>query len=127
MAQHSPEINALCTGIPCFIPFPWYTPFILLILLLKVCLQRPAGYRNSAIFIAGCSLLVLMSALRWQFDLIQLRQLQSVIAITATVGLALLCLLYRTALAAKNCRFCGTADAGSGAEPYCSANHGCVC
>lgn len=55
---------------------------MLLILLLKVCQQRPAGYRNSTIFIAGCSLQVLMSALRWQFDLIQLRQLQSVMAIT---------------------------------------------
>lgn len=64
------------------IPFPWFTLYILLILLFKVCRQRPAGYRNSAIFIAGCSLLVLMSALRWQFDLILLRQLQSVIAIT---------------------------------------------
>ncbi|WP_418773086.1 helix-turn-helix domain-containing protein [Klebsiella grimontii] len=64
------------------IPFPWYTLSMLLILLLKVCRQRPAGYRNSTIFIAGCSLLVLMSALRWQFDLIQLRQLQSVMAIT---------------------------------------------
>ncbi|MFG1172334.1 helix-turn-helix domain-containing protein [Erwiniaceae bacterium CAU 1747] len=63
------------------IPFPWYTLSILLILLLKVCRQRPAGYRNSAIFITGCSLLVLVSALRWQFDLIQLRQLQSVMAI----------------------------------------------
>lgn len=64
------------------IPFPWYTLSILLILLLKICRQRPAGYRNSATFIAGCSLLVLMSALRWQFDLIQLRQLQSIMAIT---------------------------------------------
>lgn len=64
------------------IPFPWFTLSILLILLLKVCRQRPAGYSNSATFIAGCSLLVLMSALRWQFDLILLRQLQSVIAIT---------------------------------------------
>lgn len=64
------------------IPFPWYTLSILLILLLKICRQRPASYRNSATFIACCSLLVLMSALRWQFDLIQLRQLQSVIAIT---------------------------------------------
>lgn len=63
------------------IPFPWYTLSILLILLLKVCRQRPVGYRDSAIFIAGCSLLVLMSALRWQFDLILLRQLQSVMAI----------------------------------------------
>ncbi|MEQ5055933.1 AraC family transcriptional regulator [Klebsiella michiganensis] len=64
------------------IPFPWFTLSILLILLLKVCRQRPTGYRNSATFIAGCSLLVMMSALRWQFDLIMLRQLQSVIAIT---------------------------------------------
>lgn len=64
------------------IPFPWYTLSILLILLLKICRQRPAGYRNSAIFIAGCSLLLMMSALRWQFDLIKLRQLQSVMAIT---------------------------------------------
>lgn len=64
------------------IPFPWFTLSILLILLLKVCRQRPTGYRNSATFIAGCSLLVMMSALRWQFDLILLRQLQSVIAIT---------------------------------------------
>ncbi len=64
------------------IPFPWFTLSILLILLLKVYLQRPADYRNSVIFIAGCSLLVLMSALRWQFDLIQLRQLQYIMAIT---------------------------------------------
>lgn len=63
------------------IPFPWYTFSILLILLLKVILQRPAGYRSSATFIAGCSLLVLMSALRWQFDLRLLRQLQSIVAI----------------------------------------------
>lgn len=63
------------------IPFPWYTLSILLILLLKVCLQRPSGYRSSATFIAGCSLLVLMSALRWQFDLVLLRQLQSIVAI----------------------------------------------
>lgn len=64
------------------IPFPWYTLSILLILLLKICLQRPAGYRSSATFIAACSLLVLMSALRWQFDLVLLRQLQSIVAIT---------------------------------------------
>ncbi|ROP48532.1 AraC-like DNA-binding protein [Enterobacter sp. BIGb0383] len=63
------------------IPFPWYTLSILLILLLKICLQRPAGYRSSATFIVGCSLLVLMSALRWQFDHILLRQLQSIVAI----------------------------------------------
>lgn len=64
------------------IPFPWYTLSILLILLLKVYLQHPAGYHRSATFIAGCSLLVLMSALRWQFDFILLRQLQSIVAIT---------------------------------------------
>lgn len=63
------------------IPFPWYTLSILLILLLKICLQRPAGYRSSATFIAGCSLLVLLSALRWQFDHVLLRQLQSIVAI----------------------------------------------
>lgn len=63
------------------IPFPWYTLSILLILLLKILLQRPAGYRSSATFIAACSLLVLMSALRWQFDLVLLRQLQSIVAI----------------------------------------------
>ncbi len=63
------------------IPFPWYTLSILLILLIRVCLQRPAGYRSSATFIAGCSLLVLMSALRWQFDFVLLRQLQSIVAI----------------------------------------------
>lgn len=63
------------------IPFPWYTLSILLILLLKICLQRPAGYRSIATFIAGCSLLVLMSALRWQFDLVLLRQLHSIVAI----------------------------------------------
>lgn len=63
------------------IPFPWYTLSILLILLLKIGLQRPAGYRSSATFIAGCSLLVLMSALRWQFDHVLLRQSQSIVAI----------------------------------------------
>lgn len=63
------------------IPFPWYTLSILLILQLKICLQRPAGYRSSATFIAGCSLLVLLSALRWQFDHVLLRQLQSIVAI----------------------------------------------
>lgn len=63
------------------IPFPWYTLSILLILLVKICLQRPSGYRSSATFIAGCSLLILTSALRWQFDIALLRQLQSTVAI----------------------------------------------
>lgn len=63
------------------IPFPFFTLFILLILLLKVCLQRPSCYRSTSAFIAGCALLVLMSALRWQFDAVLFRQLQSIVAI----------------------------------------------
>lgn len=63
------------------VPFPFYTFSILVILLLKVCLQRAPGYRSAAIFISGCALLVFMSALRWQFDAVILRQLQSIVAI----------------------------------------------
>lgn len=63
------------------IPFPFYTLSILLILLLKVCLQRASGLRSTAMFIGACTLLVLMSALRWQFDALFLRQLQSMVAI----------------------------------------------
>lgn len=77
------------------IPVPWFTFAILLILLLKICLQRPSGYRSSALFIAGCLLLVLMSALRWQFDLILLRQLQSIVAILLP-PLAWHCFVYFT-------------------------------
>ena len=63
------------------VPLPFFTFAILLILLTKVCLQRASGYRSTATFIAGCALLVLMSALRWQFDAPLLRQMQSLIAI----------------------------------------------
>lgn len=63
------------------IPVPFYTLSLLLMLLAKVWLQRPSGYRPLATFITGCALLVLMTALRWQFDALILRQLQSMLAI----------------------------------------------
>ena len=63
------------------IPFPLFTLSMLLILLLKVWLQPGEKPRGLMYFIAGCALLVLMSALRWAFDAILLRQLQSVLAI----------------------------------------------
>lgn len=63
------------------VPLPFLTFVILLMLLTKVCLQRGYGYRSTATFIAGCALLVLMSALRWQFDALYLRQIQSIVAI----------------------------------------------
>lgn len=63
------------------VPLPFLTFVILLMLLTKVCLQRVSGYRSAATFIAGCALLVLMSALRWQFDAPLLRQIQSIVAI----------------------------------------------
>jgi AraC-like DNA-binding protein len=63
------------------IPVPFYTLSLLLMLLAKVWLQRPSGYRTLATFITGCALLVLMTALRWQFDALLLRHLQSMLAI----------------------------------------------
>ncbi|EPR9083499.1 helix-turn-helix domain-containing protein [Cronobacter dublinensis] len=63
------------------IPVPFYTLSLLLMLLAKVWLQRPCGYRTLATFITGCALLVLMTALRWQFDAPLFRQLQSMLAI----------------------------------------------
>lgn len=63
------------------VPLPFLTFVILLMLLTKVCLRRVSGYRSAATFIAGCALLVLMSALRWQFDAPLLRQIQSIVAI----------------------------------------------
>ncbi|MGF6567813.1 helix-turn-helix domain-containing protein [Kosakonia cowanii] len=63
------------------IPVPFFTLSLLLMLLAKVWLQRPSGYRTLATFITGCTLLVLMTALRWQFDALILRQLQSMLAI----------------------------------------------
>ena len=63
------------------LPFPVFTLFILLILLAKVCLQPGEKSRGVMYFIAGCTLLVLMSALRWAFDAVVFRQLQSLLAI----------------------------------------------
>ncbi len=82
MAQHS--INSVSQPVQVFYArraVSFYTFSILVILLLKVCLQRAPGYRSAAIFISGCALLVFMSALRWQFDAVILRQLQSIVAI----------------------------------------------
>lgn len=62
------------------IPFPVFTLVILLILLVKVVLTA-GRQRGLMYFIAGCSLLVLMSALRWSFDARLLRQAQSLLAI----------------------------------------------
>ncbi|WP_437889419.1 helix-turn-helix domain-containing protein [Phytobacter sp. V91] len=63
------------------LPFPVFTLFILLILLARVCLQPGKKSRGVMYFIAGCALLVMMSALRWAFDAVILRQLQSLLAI----------------------------------------------
>jgi AraC-like DNA-binding protein len=63
------------------LPFPVFTLFILLILLAKLCLQPGEKSRGLMYFIAGCSLLVMMSALRWTFDAVVFRQLQSLFAI----------------------------------------------
>ncbi len=63
------------------IPFPFITLALLLILLVKVCLQPAQDVRNTALFLGSCALLVLLTALRWQFDLRILRQLQSSIAL----------------------------------------------
>ncbi|MGK9175659.1 AraC family transcriptional regulator [Yokenella regensburgei] len=63
------------------LPFPIVTLFILLILLAKVCLQPGEKSRGVMYFIAGCALLVMMSALRWAFDAVIFRQLQSLFAI----------------------------------------------
>ncbi|WP_458023525.1 helix-turn-helix domain-containing protein [Kosakonia sp. BK9b] len=82
MAQHSIlfDTSPDRSSMPA-VPFPFYTCTLLLILLLRVCLQRAAGYRSAATFIGGCVLLVFMAALRWQYDAVLLRQLQSIIAI----------------------------------------------
>ncbi|AIR64709.1 helix-turn-helix domain-containing protein [Cedecea neteri] len=63
------------------IPLPFYTLTVLLLLLLKILFSRHAEYRNAAIFLSGCAILILMSALRWTFDAVILRQLQSLAAI----------------------------------------------
>jgi AraC-like DNA-binding protein len=63
------------------IPLPYYTLTVLLLLLLKILFSRHAEYRNAAIFLSGCATLILLSALRWTFDAVILRQLQSLAAI----------------------------------------------
>lgn len=63
------------------LPFPVFTLFVLLILLVKVCLQPGEKSRGVMYFIIGCTLLVMMSALRWAFDDVLFRQLQSLLAI----------------------------------------------
>lgn len=63
------------------LPFPVFTLFILLILLAKVCLQPGEKSRGVMYFIAGCTLMVMMSALRWAFDAVLFRQIQSLLAI----------------------------------------------
>ncbi len=63
------------------IPLPFYTLTVLLLLLLKILYSRHAEYRNAAIFLSGCAILALLSALRWTFDTVILRQLQSQAAI----------------------------------------------
>ncbi|CAM7730273.1 MAG: helix-turn-helix domain-containing protein [Enterobacteriaceae bacterium] len=62
------------------LPFPVFTLFLLLILLAKVCLQPGEKSRGVMYFIAGCTLLVIMSALRWAFDAMVFRQAQSLLA-----------------------------------------------
>ncbi|ELQ6152110.1 helix-turn-helix domain-containing protein [Cronobacter turicensis] len=62
------------------IPIPLLTLAILLMLLAKVSLSGSRRYQRGVIFLVGCALLVLITALRWAFDLTVLRQLQSLAA-----------------------------------------------
>ncbi|EKY3196700.1 helix-turn-helix domain-containing protein [Cronobacter turicensis] len=59
------------------IPIPLLTLAILLMLLAKVSLSGSRRDQRGAMFLAGCALLVLLTALRWAFDFPALRQLQS--------------------------------------------------
>jgi len=63
------------------VPVPVFTLAILVMLLAKVSLTGADRYRQVVGFLAACSLLVFLSALRWSFDLPLLRQLQSLTAI----------------------------------------------
>ncbi|ELQ6065401.1 helix-turn-helix transcriptional regulator [Cronobacter sakazakii] len=63
------------------VPVPVFTLAILLMLLAKVSLSGSGHYRRATMFLAGCALLVIISALRWSFDFQALRQLQSLAAI----------------------------------------------
>ena len=62
------------------IPFPLFTLSLLLILLLKVCLQRPAGFKHTAAFISALLPLLLLSTLRWELSSIPIRHLQPAVA-----------------------------------------------
>ncbi|EOG6134731.1 hypothetical protein ACLF4G_004197 [Cronobacter sakazakii] len=50
------------------VPVPVFTLAILLMLLAKVSLSGSGHYRRATMFLAGCALLVIISALRWSFD-----------------------------------------------------------
>lgn len=63
------------------VPVPFFTLAVLVMLLAKVSLVDASRYRRVIGFLAGCALLVFLSALRWSFDLPLLRQLQSLMAI----------------------------------------------
>lgn len=63
------------------VPFPVITLLVLLILLAKMYLHGAKPSRGPLCFVAGCALLVLVSALRWSFDEMALRQLQGYMAI----------------------------------------------
>ena len=63
------------------VPVPVVTLAILLLLLAKVYLSRVSRHPGALWFLAGCAVVVLMSALRWSFDLPLLRQMQTLAAI----------------------------------------------
>lgn len=63
------------------VPVPVVTLAILLLLLAKVYLSHVSRHPGALWFLAGCAVVVLMSALRWSFDLPLLRQMQTLAAI----------------------------------------------
>ncbi|RRA41760.1 AraC family transcriptional regulator, partial [Cronobacter malonaticus] len=63
------------------VPVPVFTLAILLMLLAKVSLSGSDCYRRATMFLAGCALLVIISALRLSFDFQALRPLPSLAAI----------------------------------------------
>lgn len=63
------------------IPLPLLTLSLLLILLLKICLQRPPGFKQTAALISALLAILLLSTLRWELYSITLRHLQPAIAI----------------------------------------------
>lgn len=62
------------------IPLPLFTLSLLLILLFKIFLQRPAGFKHTVAFISALLPLLLLSTLRWELGSILLRHLQPAIA-----------------------------------------------